>query len=242
VEQAVLRINTQENNDDTAKASTGVSSTRTQDKSYLTVLQSNGTPKDTQVQSPSSAVTDATSPKWKQTPVNTVPSVPTTTAKLDMKYLYNVKFKRATEVFALDNQSVELKPGSFVKVEADRGHDMGMVVSRMPFSEYDAESRPTNASERFDKNMLEKSKNQSECTPTLKKILRVATSEEITMLDVKRKDEDDILNQCKTKAKQRGLIMNVIDAEYQFDRNKLTFFFQAQGRVDFRGMYDGTAK
>jgi cell fate regulator YaaT (PSP1 superfamily) len=28
--------------------------------------------------------------------------------------------------------------------------------------------------------------------------------------------------------------MNVVDAEYQFDRHKLTFFFEANGRVDFR--------
>jgi hypothetical protein len=28
--------------------------------------------------------------------------------------------------------------------------------------------------------------------------------------------------------------MSVVDAEYQFDRHKLTFFFEAEGRVDFR--------
>ena len=28
--------------------------------------------------------------------------------------------------------------------------------------------------------------------------------------------------------------MNVVDAEYQFDRHKLTFFFEAEGRIDFR--------
>ena len=28
--------------------------------------------------------------------------------------------------------------------------------------------------------------------------------------------------------------MTVVDAEYQFDRNKLIFFFQADGRIDFR--------
>ena len=30
--------------------------------------------------------------------------------------------------------------------------------------------------------------------------------------------------------------MNVVDAEYQFDRHKLTFFFEAEGRVDFRDL------
>lgn len=32
---------------------------------------------------------------------------------------------------------------------------------------------------------------------------------------------------CKSKVRQRLLPMNVIDAEYQFDRHKLTFFFEA---------------
>ena len=28
--------------------------------------------------------------------------------------------------------------------------------------------------------------------------------------------------------------MNILDSEYQFDRHKLTFFFEADGRIDFR--------
>jgi len=43
-----------------------------------------------------------------------------------------------------------------------------------------------------------------------------------------------MLKICRGKVRQRGLPMHVVDAEYQFDRHKLTFFFEAEGRVDFR--------
>jgi len=68
----------------------------------------------------------------------------------------------------------------------------------------------------------------------MKRIMRAATNDEISLLEVKREEEDELLKICSTKVKQRGLPMTVVDAEYQYDRNKLTFFFQAEGRVDFR--------
>ena len=64
--------------------------------------------------------------------------------------------------------------------------------------------------------------------------MRVATHDEISLLEVKRDEEEELLKICSTKVRQRGLPMSVVDAEYQFDRNKLTFFFQAEGRIDFR--------
>merc|ERR1719296_614460 len=68
----------------------------------------------------------------------------------------------------------------------------------------------------------------------LRRIMRVATHDEISLLEVKRGEEEMLLKICRTKVRQRGLPMTVVDAEYQFDRNKLTFFFQAEGRIDFR--------
>jgi len=54
------------------------------------------------------------------------------------------------------------------------------------------------------------------------------------MLQVKKEEEEELLKICRGKTSQRGLPMNVVDAEYQFDRHKLTFFFEAEGRIDFR--------
>lgn len=44
---------------------------------------------------------------------------------------------------------------------------------------------------------------------------------------MQRKEEHEVFEVCKSKVRQRLLPMNVIDAEYQFDRHKLTFFFEA---------------
>ena len=68
----------------------------------------------------------------------------------------------------------------------------------------------------------------------LKRITRLATHDEVGLLNVKREEEEELLKICRTKCRQRALPMTVIDAEYQFDRHKLTFFFEAEGRIDFR--------
>lgn len=50
----------------------------------------------------------------------------------------------------------------------------------------------------------------------------------------KLRDEHDAMLICREKVAQRGLPMQIVDAEYQWDRRKLTFFFKADKRVDFR--------
>ncbi|KAI7848240.1 PSP1 C-terminal conserved region-domain-containing protein [Circinella umbellata] len=70
--------------------------------------------------------------------------------------------------------------------------------------------------------------------PSLKRICRLATTAEITLLVTKRQDEQKALLICQTKSKQKKLMMDIVDAEYQWDRRKLTFYFVAERRVDFR--------
>merc|ERR1712125_158686 len=64
--------------------------------------------------------------------------------------------------------------------------------------------------------------------------IRLATHDEVSLLAMKREEEEELLKICRGKVRQRGLPMHVVDAEYQFDRHKLTFFFEAEGRIDFR--------
>ena len=68
----------------------------------------------------------------------------------------------------------------------------------------------------------------------LKYILRGASQDEVSLLPEKYSEESVLLKICRSKVKQRKLNMKIIDAEYQFDRHKLTFYFEAEGRVDFR--------
>jgi cell fate regulator YaaT (PSP1 superfamily) len=53
-------------------------------------------------------------------------------------------------------------------------------------------------------------------------------------LVTKMQDEVKALQLCQSKVRQKKLPMEVIDAEYQWDRRKLTFYFIAEKRIDFR--------
>jgi len=144
------------------------------------------------------------------------------------KIVYNVKFKRTQRTFEIGPRlNRDLPVGTYVKVEADRGEDLGIVIGRA--------KNPITRSSSFGGGM-------GEMPPTagagaggdLKKIIRLATHDEVSLLIIKREQEEELLNVCRTKVRQRGMPMHVVDAEYQFDRHKLTFFFEADTRIDFR--------
>jgi hypothetical protein len=141
------------------------------------------------------------------------------------KLIYNIKFKRSQRNFVLSERITrDIKIGTYVKVEADRGEDLGIVFGVVPIEKF----RPKPSAGEGDES------SQSNSIGNLKRIMRVATNDEISLLEVKNEEEEELLKICRTKAHQRGLPMTVVDAEYQFDRHKLTFFFEAEGRIDFR--------
>lgn len=147
------------------------------------------------------------------------------------KVVYNVKFKRSQRNFVLGPRiSRDLKIGTYVKVEADRGEDLGIVVGMVPAERYSFSSRSSFSSGVGPAPSSIGSSNIAD----LKCIIRLATHDEVSLLTIKRDEEEELLKICRGKVRQRGLPMHVVDAEYQFDRHKLTFFFEAEGRVDFR--------
>jgi len=156
-------------------------------------------------------------------------------AKTGPRMIYNVKFKRSQRNFVLGQRVTrEIKIGCYVKVEADRGEDLGIVMSIVPMEKFLASNRHRSMTEDSISSGDPPSPSQAANIGDLKRIMRVATHDEISLLEVKREEEEELLKICCTKVRQRGLPMSVVDAEYQFDRNKLTFFFQAEGRIDFR--------
>lgn len=144
------------------------------------------------------------------------------------KVVYAVKFKRTQRNFVLGPRiSRDLKIGTYVKVEADRGEDLGIVVGKIAAEKYNFSGGRSSF-------QGPPSAGMSGGATDLKRIIRLATHDEVSLLSMKREEEDELLKICRSKVRQRGLPMHVVDAEYQFDRHKLTFFFEAEGRVDFR--------
>lgn len=157
--------------------------------------------------------------------------LPTAGATLPLpKVVYSVKFKRTQRNFVLGPRITrDLKIGTYVKVEADRGEDLGIVVGKVPADKFNFASR-----NQYTAGMGPPGGIGGNTAADLKCIIRLATHDEVSLLGMKREEEEELLKICRGKVRHRGLPMNVVDAEYQFDRHKLTFFFEAEGRVDFR--------
>ncbi|CAM9592899.1 unnamed protein product [Ectocarpus fasciculatus] len=137
--------------------------------------------------------------------------------------VYHVQFKRSARNFLLAKTCQrDLQVGDYVKVEADRGEDLGMVVTIFPVPEA-GRPLPATAGQKRGFGQFEK-----------EHIIRAATEDEVQMVKDKLRDEERVLEVCRTKVLQRSLPMRVMDAEFQYDRHKLTFFFEAEGRIDFR--------
>jgi hypothetical protein len=152
------------------------------------------------------------------------------------RLVYTIKFKRTQRNFIPGPRVVgDLKIGCYVKVEADRGEDLGIVVNKIPAEKFNTSGRPAfrgSPGGVSDMGILLAPSMTN--LADLKRVVRLATHDEVALLAAKREEEEELLKVCREKVQQRSLPMHVVDAEYQFDRHKLTFFFEAECRIDFR--------
>ncbi|CDH57539.1 psp1-domain-containing protein [Lichtheimia corymbifera JMRC:FSU:9682] len=149
--------------------------------------------------------------------------------------LYMVEFKAGrTDFFYYNdanNDTVHLH--DLVIVEADRGKDLGKVA--MENLEPDQVSQMHAQKQQQQQQQQQDDHHETEPTEVhVKRIYRQALPEEASALILKSQDEQRALAVCQQKTKQRKLPMEVVDAEYQWDRRKLTFYFMADRRIDFR--------
>jgi len=69
-----------------------------------------------------------------------------------------------------------------------------------------------------------------------RQVLRRATSEDVRQADRLRGDEEEARRTARDRVRLHQLSMKVTDAEWQWDRRKLTLYFTAEQRVDFRAL------
>ena len=134
-----------------------------------------------------------------------------TNTSLEPDY-YIVNFKGYRADYYIDRNHLKLEPGEWVLLQVERGRDMGQILSSIRKKDFDLHSQH--------KYPLE--------------ILRRADKSDREYMEVLRKNEDEVLLICQEYVDFRGLDMKLVDAEYQFDGNKLTIYFTADERVDFR--------
>lgn len=126
-----------------------------------------------------------------------------------------VRFKNDRKCYFNNVNQLPLHIGSVVTVESNPGHDIGVVSLTGELVKIQM-----------------KKKHFSE-DATLK-IYRVATQKDVEIWQDARKKEDQTKIQARKIAKNLGLEMKITDVEYQGDGSKATFYYTAEGRVDFR--------
>ena len=119
-----------------------------------------------------------------------------------------VKFKTAGKIYDFKSDAFVLKQGDHVIVETEQGLGFGTIAK--PPVEMD------------------------KIVKKLKQIVRVATKEDFIKREELQQLETRAHEFCVRCINDLGLLMNLFSVESTFDRHKLTFFYTADGRIDFR--------
>lgn len=110
-------------------------------------------------------------------------------------------------------KNLMLVPDQMVIIQVDRGMDIGTVIQvAIKGEEYQEMYK--------DKKIMS--------------IIRVATDSDLEMVDEIEKKEQTASDKFLELVVKYPFEMKLIDTKYQFDGNKLTFFFTAECRIDFR--------
>lgn len=121
-----------------------------------------------------------------------------------------VRFRKAGKIYFFDPDGLEITDKDDVIVETARGIEFGKVVKSVMEVEDEVVVQP------------------------LKKVMRIATDADKVWEEENKVKEKEAVVACVEKIRKHELVMKLIDCEYTFDRNKLLFYFTADGRIDFR--------
>ena len=70
----------------------------------------------------------------------------------------------------------------------------------------------------------------------LKTVTRMADAVDVRRMQQNRADEKRAFSVCEERIAKHKLDMKLVDVEYTLDRNKILFYFTADGRIDFRDL------
>jgi cell fate regulator YaaT (PSP1 superfamily) len=142
-----------------------------------------------------------------------------------MASVVEVTFKgNRREYYSSELPAIDLS--EYVIVEADRGEDLGRVTAAGAVAERKCSGCSTG------------------CAAPVpgRRVTRTAQPEEVDRAVSLRADEPRVRRIAREKVAQYNLKMKVSEAEWQFDRNKLTIYFTAERRVDFRELVRDLAR
>ena len=129
-----------------------------------------------------------------------------------MTKVIGVRFKANGKSYYFSPGDLELQQGDHVIVETARGTECGE-VAKGPHDVPD-----------------------SSIVKPLKTVTRMADAVDVRRMQQNRADEKRACSVCEERIAKHKLDMKLVDVEYTLDRNKILFYFTADGRIDFRDL------
>jgi cell fate regulator YaaT (PSP1 superfamily) len=125
-----------------------------------------------------------------------------------MPDVIGIRFRSCGRIYDFDATGIEVRQGDRVIVESEFGLSIGTVATA-------ATHRETSHKD-------------------LKKVLRVAGSEDLKNKQENEKFEREARSFCVERIAARGIPMKLVCSEVTLDRKRIVFYFTADGRIDFR--------
>ncbi len=131
--------------------------------------------------------------------------------------IIEVRFKNSRKDFYRNTLDKVLQAGDVIVVDALKGYDVGVVsvsgeLAKIQVAKKRKNFKPLEA----------------------KKVIRIAEQRDMDLWLKARDKEKDLMYKSRTLALNLNLQMKISDVEYQGDLSKATFYYTAEGRVDFR--------
>ena len=131
-----------------------------------------------------------------------------------MPEVVKIRLRESSKITYYHTQELYLNRGDEVVVEGESGEEWAEVVSEPEIKE--RHERVLQAKE------------------SLRKVKRIVTAEDRKRLEENERKAREAFKTCLQKIKDKELPMKLVDAEYSFDRSRITLYFIAEERVDFR--------
>lgn len=127
-----------------------------------------------------------------------------------MVEVIGIRFKESGKTYYFSPNGNTAKATDYAVVETTRGLEFGKVACE------------------------NKEVPEGELVPPLRPVVRIANEQDIKTNEQNKKNEEEAFKVCQAKIASHKLEMKLVEAEYTFDASKLTFYFTADGRIDFR--------
>ncbi len=135
-----------------------------------------------------------------------------------MAKILEIEFKGGRKAFYSNPQEFPFVVGDYVVVEAEKGEDLGSIINMG--------------------SLVDQRAGKAEWP----QIIRKPSRDDLNKLEENRGLEESAFSDCLRRIEEHGLEMKLVDVEYQFDRNKITFYFTSENRVDFRALVRDLAR